>query len=151
MNDVRIKNIIIKCIGNDDPYWINPIYKVVKQIIELKDGEERIMSDLLDDSNYTSKQLFEIYNAVNKVCQKLNIDLDFSQNEDKVSELHFNLPFIKKTKDMLLCPNCGEKLTHLMPDRKYLFCDKCNKYYTYDNGTVGNETNSPYNKKDVLY
>ena len=51
----------------------------------------------------------------------------------------------------LICPNCGAVLDIMMPDGKVLNCPKCNKFYIYDNGTVGEEPSSPYNKGNVLY
>lgn len=39
----------------------------------------------------------------------------------------------------------------LMTDGLYLSCNKCNKYYNYDNGNVGTETKNPYNREDVIY
>lgn len=33
MNDVRLKKIIEECIGNNDPYWNNPVYEVVKKLL----------------------------------------------------------------------------------------------------------------------
>ena len=51
----------------------------------------------------------------------------------------------------LICPNCKERLTLLMPGGTKLYCKKCEKYYLNNNGSVGEETTSPYNKKDVMY
>lgn len=56
-----------------------------------------------------------------------------------------------KTKNILKCPNCDETLTFLMPSGKTLYCNKCERYYKNDNGNVGEETTSPYIRKDVLY
>lgn len=55
-------------------------------------------------------------------------------------------------KNETLCPNCNEKLMFLHPDGSYLYCNKCEKYYLNNNGDVGDETTSPYDKNDdVLY
>lgn len=56
-----------------------------------------------------------------------------------------------KQKNTLKCPNCDEILTLLMPSGKTLYCNKCEKYYKNDNDNVGEETTSPYIRKDVLY
>lgn len=37
---------------------------------------------------------------------------------------------------------------HMMSDGKYFYC---NKYYLNDNDNVGEETESPYERDDVLY
>lgn len=51
----------------------------------------------------------------------------------------------------LICPNCEQKLTFSMPDGTHLFCNNCNKCYMNNNGTVGEETTSPYIDNNVLY
>ncbi len=56
-----------------------------------------------------------------------------------------------KKKNILKCPNCNEPLTYLMPSGKILHCNKCKRYYKNDNGNVGEETISPYTRKDFLY
>lgn len=56
-----------------------------------------------------------------------------------------------KKKNILKCPNCYEPLTFLMPGGKTLYCNRCERYYKNDNGNVGEETTSPYTRKDVLY
>ena len=59
--------------------------------------------------------------------------------------------YVENYNNTLVCPNCSQKLTFLMPDGKTLHCNKCNKYYTNNNGEVGSETSSPYTRNDVLY
>ena len=39
----------------------------------------------------------------------------------------------------------------LEPDNTRLHCNKCDKYYINDNGSVGEETSTPYTRDDVLY
>ncbi len=56
-----------------------------------------------------------------------------------------------KKRNLLKCPNCNEPLSFLMPSGKTLYCNKCEKYYKNDNGTVGEETTSPYTNKKALY
>ena len=43
----------------------------------------------------------------------------------------------------LICPNCGTKLMHLMPDGKYLYCNKCNRNFANNDGKVGKECSLP--------
>lgn len=50
-----------------------------------------------------------------------------------------------------LCPYCNVPLALLMPSGKTLYCNKCEKYFKNENGNVGDETTSPYTRKDVLY
>lgn len=40
---------------------------------------------------------------------------------------------------ILLCPNCGNRLCYSMPDGSYLFCNKCNKCFENNYGEVGTE------------
>lgn len=151
MNNEQLKKIIKEVIGNNDPFWNNLVFEVVKQIIEMPAGTESSITKLLGNSQYSSKQLFDIYLCVNKVCKKLNIVMDFSRENAKVDGLLYNLPFVKKEKKIPVCPNCGERLMFLMPDGQVLSCDKCNKYYKNNNGEIGDETSSPYTRNDVLY
>ena len=44
---------------------------------------------------------------------------------------------------ILICPNCGTRLMRLMPDGKYLSCNKCNKNFANDNSKVGKECSLP--------
>lgn len=149
MKDEELKKIVEEVIGNNDPFWNIPVYETVKKIIDLPDGTETSITKLLNNSQFTSKQLFDIYTCVNRVCKRMDIVLDFGRENAKVDGLLYNLPFIiRKT---LSCPNCGERLMRLMPDGVYLSCNKCNKYYNYDNGNVGVEIKSPYNNNDNVY
>lgn len=151
MSNEELKKIVEEVIGNNDPFWNEPVFEVVKKIIEMPNGTESSVSKLLGTSQYSSEQLFDIHNSVNEVCKKLNIGIDYSEYKDKIVGLPFNIPFVKKEKKIPACPNCGERLMFLMPDGQVLSCNKCNKYYKNNNGEAGEETSSPYNRNDVLY
>lgn len=151
MSNEELKKIVEEVIGNNDPFWNEPVFEVVKKIIEMPNGTESSVSELLGTSQYSSEQLFDIHNSVNEVCKKLNIGIDYSEYKDKIVGLPFNIPFVKKEKKIPVCPNCGERLMFLMPDGQVLSCNKCNKYYKNNNGEAGEETSSPYNRNDVLY
>jgi len=151
MSNEELKKIVEEVIGNNDPFWNEPVFEVVKKIIEMPNGTESSVSQLLGTSQYSSEQLFDIHNSVNEVCKKLNIGIDYSEYKDKIVGLPFNIPFVKKEKKIPVCPNCGERLMFLMPDGQVLSCNKCNKYYKNNNGEAGEETSSPYNRNDVLY
>ena len=96
MKDEELKKIIEEVIGNNDPYWNIPVFEIVKKIIDLPDGTETSITKLLNNPQFTSKQLFDIYNSVIEVCKKINITLDFSEHEGEVVGLPYNLPFIIK-------------------------------------------------------
>lgn len=150
MNDDRLKNIINDCIGNDDPFWNEPVFIIVKKILELNNDEESSMLKLLGENSFSSKQLFDINKIVQDVCKKIRINLDYGDNEDKTIGLPYNMTF-KKKNIILTCPNCGDRLMKLMPDGTILHCNKCDKYFKNDNETVGEETISPYKDTNVLY
>ena len=97
MNDVQLKKIIEECVGNNDPYWNNPVYEVVKKIINMSDGEESSVGKLLSNINdYGSTQLFDIDNTVTEVCNKLGIKLDKTKHAGQVSGLPWNISFVIK-------------------------------------------------------
>ena len=52
---------------------------------------------------------------------------------------------------VLNCPICNERLIYLEPDGKTLYCSKCEKYFKSNDGSVGEETTSPYTDKKALY
>lgn len=60
-------------------------------------------------------------------------------------------PQSNKTDSIPTCPICKNKLSFMMPDGKTLYCSNCNKYFVNNNGVAGEETGSPYTRKDVLY
>lgn len=196
MNNEELKKIVEETIGNNDPYWNEPVFNIVKKIIDLPENTESAISELVDSDNKTdNKFMFEINKSVTEVCEKINIILDKSKHNGQFIGLPFNISFIKKTlSDDIIntipeslkeyvyvhngdiyakqklpteleheyevfkrklkqpkCPNCGEPLTFLMPDGKVLNCNKCNKCFKNNNGKVGEETSSPYNRNDVLY
>lgn len=149
ITDQKLKKIVEEVIGNNDPYWNEPVYDIAQKIISLPNGTETTIVKLLNNSQYTSEQLFDIYNSVFDVCKRIDINMDSSKWKGKIAGLPYNIPFIIKR--ILKCPNCGERLTYLMPSGSHLYCDKCNKYYKNDNGNVGEETENPYKRNDVLY
>lgn len=57
----------------------------------------------------------------------------------------------KNNTKILLCPNCGTKLMHLMPDGQYLHCNKCEQSFKNDIGKVGQKCDSPYTDKNATY
>ena len=128
------------------------IRKVVTEIIKMKDGTYSSINDLLkeDIGKFTSEELFDIDKFVNEICLQFKIKLDRSEYENKIVGLPYNIPF-KKIEERLKCPICGETLMLLMPSGTKLYCKKCNKYYINDNGSVGKEIVTPYNKDDALY
>ncbi len=94
----ELKKIVEEVIGNNDPFWNIPVFETVKKIISFPDGTETSIAKLLNNSQFTSKQLFDIYNCVLNVCKKIDIVLDSSKWEGAVAGLPYNIPFIIKHK-----------------------------------------------------
>ena len=98
MNNESLKKIIEETIGNNDPYWNEPVFNVVKKIIDLPENSETTVSELIDSENKSdSKFMFEINKLVTEVCEKINITLDKSKHNEQFIGLPFNVSFIKKT------------------------------------------------------
>lgn len=98
MNNEELKKIIEETIGNNDPYWNELVFNVVKKIIDLPENTEATISGLIDNDNKSnSKFMFEIYKSVTEVCEKINITLDGSKHSGQFIGPPFNVSFIKKT------------------------------------------------------
>lgn len=152
MNEERLRKIVEKVVGNNDPYWNVPVYNIVKQIINMPFDKETTISDLInykpEKDNIDPLLQGQIYNVIKNVCKEINIKLESVEKE--FGGLAYYYKF-KKINSVLNCPICGEKLMYLMPDGAVLSCNKCNKYFVNENGKVGEETKSPYADNSLLY
>jgi hypothetical protein len=98
MSDEELKKIVEETIGNNDPYWNEPVFDVVKKIIALPENSETTITKLVDSDNKSnSKYMFSINNAVTEVCKKININLDKSKHDGQIIGLPYNISFVKKT------------------------------------------------------
>lgn len=97
ISEERLTKIIENVVGGNEPYWIEPVKKIVIKIIEMKDGTENSIGSLLgeDIHKFTSKQLFDIDKLVSDVCLQLKIKLDKSNYENQIEGLPYNIPFKK--------------------------------------------------------
>lgn len=118
----------------------------------MEEGAENSISNLLEEDmqNFSSKQLFDIDKIVSEVCLQFKIKLDRSNYKNQILGLPYNIPF-KKVDERLKCPNCNEMLMFLEPDGTRLYCNKCDKYYISNNGSIEEEASTPYTRDDVLY
>ncbi len=122
-------NVEVKCAANNDPFW------------------EKVFRDFFD--KLTNKSENEKLEFIRRILNKKLVN-EFSK--DVINCTDANALFDKYSYNKnLICPNCGETLTYMMPDGKKLYCYKCNKYFINDNGIVGAETSSPYSKDNILY
>lgn len=98
MNNDELKKMIEETIGSNDPYWNEPVFQVIKKIIDLPENAETTIARLLEsDNKLDTKFMFEITKLVNVICKKINITLDYSKNDGKDLGLPFHISFIKKT------------------------------------------------------
>lgn len=106
ISDKRLIKIIEKVVGNNDPYLIEPIKKIVVQIMKMENGAENNIYKLLgeDIQKFTSEQLFDIDKWVSEVCSQFKIKLDKSKYSNQIIGLPYNIPF-KKVNERLKCPN----------------------------------------------
>lgn len=97
ISDEKLTKIVEKVVGNNDPYLIETIKKIVVQIIEMEEGEENNISNLLgeDIQKFTSRQLFDINKLITEVCSQIKIKLDKSKYNNRIVGLPYNIPFKK--------------------------------------------------------
>lgn len=150
----------------------NSVLKPEKNILGTPNGNEKLVRYFysMDPNNKTYILKFQSFDSELKnklvpfaelefgdtLCfeRKTNKIVVYNHETDTIDDIANNWnDFIKKLKNenVLKCPKCNEKLTFLMPSGTTLYCNKCEKYYINDNGKVGEETTSPYIRKDVLY
>lgn len=129
-NEQTLDNFIKRLSGND-PFWEITLKHYFDSLNKTDDEKIRFLRKI----SYTK----ELFNEFTK-------EIVSSNNSEDLYNKYMN-----ESKNILVCPNCGEKLSFMMPDGKTLNCDKCNKYYINNNGEVGNETSSPYIDNNVLY
>lgn len=96
-SDIKLKKIVEEVIGNNDPYWNEPVYTVVKKIIELPNESKITIAKLLD---YDPKEAFvepltqgQISNLIIEVCKKINIGLE--EISDEFIGLAYNVQYKK--------------------------------------------------------
>lgn len=126
--DNMFKNLI-KSASKNDPF-------VESSLKKFFDGLDKTTDEKINFLKKISKEDV-LFNKFTKEIRSLNS-----------SEELFN-KYINKCKNVLVCPNCGERLGFMMPDGQTLNCPKCNKYYINNNGSVGSETSNPYENDGV--
>lgn len=61
INDENLKNMIEQEIGNDDPYYCEPAFNIIKKLIKMDYMQETSVAELAKEFNYDNMQLFELY------------------------------------------------------------------------------------------
>lgn len=116
--------LIRECAGND-PFWVKSIENFFEKLNKAENEKIMFLKYLI-----THKEL------LNEFTREIT------------GEYNANELFGKYNKS---CPNCGEKLSFLMPDGTHLICNKCGKSYINNNGKVGEETSIPVKGPNVFY
>lgn len=158
----------------------NSLLKPKKNILKLSNGTEKLVRHFYSMDPNSKTYILKFQNFDSELKNKLipfaefefGDTLCFERETNKIviynhetdtfniiaidwnnflSELSDDSDCKRKRKNVLKCPSCDGMLTFLMPDGHTLYCNKCEKYYKNDNGNVGEETTSPYTRKDVLY
>ena len=121
--------------ANDTIWWIEDPNNIGENLISF--DKKKIYNLFRDYPHNFSDEEKEIFDKENPYWA------DFFKDRKKDENNHLeNVP---------QCPNCNGKLSFMMPDGKTLYCNNCNKYFINNNGVAGDETGSPYTRKDVLY
>ena len=99
MNNEEIKKYLDNM--SNDPKLNEIVYNVIKKIIDLPDGSETTISELVNDKETFNniELMFKITEMVHLVCEKININLDGSKYNGMYVGLPFNIPFVKITKN----------------------------------------------------
>lgn len=97
MDDEKLKKIIEEAVGNNDPFWINSAYEIVKKIISFPDGTEFSIRQLVNDKQASGNYLFSIYNCVSTVCEKIGISLT-SKHKGAIVGMPYNIQLVKNSK-----------------------------------------------------
>lgn len=122
---------LIKRLSGNDPFW------------------KTTLKQYFDGLNKTDEEKIRFLRKISHTKELFNEFTKEIVNSNNSEDLYNK--YMNESSNILVCPNCGEKLSFMMPDGKTLNCDKCNKYYINNNGEVGNETSSPYIDNNVLY
>lgn len=130
MSDDELKEIIINIIGTDDPFWVEPVFCIVKKFVNFQFKNNDTYIDMLDNKEqYTKKQLNDIYIMTSKACSQINSKYGFYSRHHSPK-----------------CPHCGTILGFLLPGHKYLYCTNCHKYFVNVEGYVGDEVDEAETK-----
>lgn len=99
MNEENLRKIVKETLGDNNSQLYEPVYNIVKKIIDLPFGVETSISLLVDDKYLNNhKIMFRINENVNIVCNKIGIVLDRSKHDNEFIGLPFIIPFVKKQK-----------------------------------------------------
>ncbi len=140
---------ILSFVGNEPIFFDNKKLLSIEEInnynSELNISRQNIIPliDLYDNE-------FLIYDINNDNFKILDISDDFERDIDSLQE-YIDMLKNKINKNILQCPICKEKLMFMMPDGTILYCKNCNKNFKNNNGSVGEETTSPYTDSTALY
>ena len=79
MTDEELKKLIEEVIGNNDPFWNQPVFIAVKKILNMPFNTQTNIDEILKDTMFTNlgeKQQEDINQSIYNVCKRLNISLE---------------------------------------------------------------------------
>lgn len=99
ISDEYLRKIVKEVVG-EDPFWNIPVYDVVRKIIDLPQGADFGIGDLINTdyniSTMSPKMQKDIYDSVIEVCKKISIDLLETSPEIRMNEHSFTWALTKK-------------------------------------------------------
>ena len=118
---------------NDTIWWVEKTDTIGEHLFSF--DKKKIYNLFRDYPHELTKEEKEIFDKENPYW------VDFFKDRQQ--------PESNKSDNNPTCPICKNKLSFMMPDGKTLHCFNCNKYFVNNNGVAGEETGSPYTRKDV--
>ena len=98
MSDEELKKIVEEEVGNNDPFWNQPVFNAVKLLMSLPDGTETTIGRLVSPEQMANtKFMFGIGKPIKNVCERINIYFDYSKRQGQYIGQPYNIPFVKRT------------------------------------------------------
>ena len=104
INNEKIKQIVENVIGDNNPFLNATAYEIVKKIVDLPNGTETTIANLLEDSEFADVSLqVEINRIVKAVCERININLQPVERENRFTGLpyHWSFKIVKTEKNKI--------------------------------------------------
>ena len=134
--------------------YLHENYEITKSYIAFENIGDNIYT--LIDENDNVYEIDLVSNDINNIGLKLYeyVFKKYNETADRINNVIDSISEqIKDTSvpKILTCPICNANLMYLEPDGTTLYCRNCNKNFKNNNGSVGEETTSPYTDSTALY